>query len=342
VGHAVPVDRTTRLVVHVEEAIRLGTATDVAHLRLGLMLLDSAAELLMHRQCSGLLSQDEFRRALVTGSEQASPAGCDSEHVTKIKEGLLSNTRRKKIAREFDAKAEYLCEHGLLADAHVRVLKKLHEYRNETYHRDKVRPGVLASTARIYIYVVCTMMIEFPVKGASYLQTGAPPSLAKYIRDGERFGFDTQAKVGAQLLEEAGLATQHDLGLALGRHIHERLDEVYDAAEFIAKTYGDLTNDPTWELESALGAASLQVEPQHRRRNLTADACRAVPGIKPDFLVDLGDLADGLGEIEDPLTAFGIFANIEDAFEPVESRVLELAGWVDGYLQHLSDVARGK
>lgn len=39
-----------RLVVHVEEAIRFGAMTDEPHLRLGLVLLDSAAELLMYRE----------------------------------------------------------------------------------------------------------------------------------------------------------------------------------------------------------------------------------------------------------------------------------------------------
>ena len=40
-----------RLVVHVEEAVRNATMNDDPHLRLGLLLLDSAAELLLHREC---------------------------------------------------------------------------------------------------------------------------------------------------------------------------------------------------------------------------------------------------------------------------------------------------
>ena len=33
------------------EAVRLGTMADESHRRLGLMLLDSAAEVMMHREC---------------------------------------------------------------------------------------------------------------------------------------------------------------------------------------------------------------------------------------------------------------------------------------------------
>jgi hypothetical protein len=40
-----------RLVVHVDEAVRLGTMADESHRRLGLMLLDSAAEVMMDREC---------------------------------------------------------------------------------------------------------------------------------------------------------------------------------------------------------------------------------------------------------------------------------------------------
>ncbi|TCJ32984.1 hypothetical protein E0504_40210 [Parafrankia sp. BMG5.11] len=38
-----------RLVVHVDEAMRLGPMGDEAHLRLALLMLDSAAELILHQ-----------------------------------------------------------------------------------------------------------------------------------------------------------------------------------------------------------------------------------------------------------------------------------------------------
>lgn len=47
--HAGSMERLARLVVHVEEALRLARYEDEPHLRLALMLLDSAAELILHR-----------------------------------------------------------------------------------------------------------------------------------------------------------------------------------------------------------------------------------------------------------------------------------------------------
>src|SRR4051794_35335838 len=47
--HPDGMERLERLVIHVEEALRLARYEDEAHLRLALMLLDSAAELILHR-----------------------------------------------------------------------------------------------------------------------------------------------------------------------------------------------------------------------------------------------------------------------------------------------------
>ena len=55
-------DSLERLVVHVEEAVRFGTMNDDPHLRLGLMLLDGAAELLLHRECQAHLQWAEQAR----------------------------------------------------------------------------------------------------------------------------------------------------------------------------------------------------------------------------------------------------------------------------------------
>ena len=138
--------------VHVEEAIRLGTASDEAHLRLGLILLDSAAELLMHRQCERLLVWTSHYGHLLKSMEEMPHRVRDETYKARIMElrsHVVSNTRRKKIDKEFDAKCDFLYEKDLLAEPQVRVLKRLHDYRNETYHRDEVRSGTLASAAKI-------------------------------------------------------------------------------------------------------------------------------------------------------------------------------------------------
>ena len=104
----------------------------------------------------------------------------ESRNFTELQGKVVSNTRLKKIERDFNAKCDYLGQRGLLAGPQVRILKKLHKYRNETYHRDVLRPATLASAAKIYIYLVCSMMRNFPVYMIALLASDPPPALARY------------------------------------------------------------------------------------------------------------------------------------------------------------------
>ena len=216
-------ERLERLVVHVEEAVRLGTMTDEAHLRLGLMLLDSAAELLMHRQCEWLLNEAEmYRRLLGNAQAMYDATGKGAEAIAEYRAKALSSTRIKKIEHDFNAKCDYLRERGLLAAPQVRILKKLHKYRNETRHRDELRPATLASAAKIYIYLVCSMMRDFPVYMMVLPWDSEPPSaLARYLTDDEcgsgllAVGTELQARIATRLLNESGVAEPAQLGQAL-------------------------------------------------------------------------------------------------------------------------------
>jgi hypothetical protein len=169
-GILLRVDRLERLVVHVEEALRLVRQPGEAHQRLALMLLDSAAELLLHRACQGERRFEHVHRQLLelyqAGEAGGRPLDAE-EQARKIDlEGRLPTAKEsKQIDRLFDAKAEFLEKRGVLNSAQVRVLRKLHLYRNEVYHRDTLRSGSLHSAVRIYSYLVCTLMRDLRTQG---------------------------------------------------------------------------------------------------------------------------------------------------------------------------------
>ena len=76
----------------------------------------------------------------------------------------------------------------MLAGPHARVLKKLHKYRNEAYHRDQLRLGTLMSAIKIYVYLVCSLMQDFPMHGTGgfiHLPPRPPAGLVKYLEDSE-------------------------------------------------------------------------------------------------------------------------------------------------------------
>jgi hypothetical protein len=74
-GTLLRVDRLERLVVHVEEALRLAREPREAHQRLALMLLDSAAELILHRTCQGERTYEHMQRQVLEMYQAAEAEG---------------------------------------------------------------------------------------------------------------------------------------------------------------------------------------------------------------------------------------------------------------------------
>ena len=118
-------------------------------LRLGLMMLDSAAELLLHRECDSRLqwAEQSYRERC------AWPRRCASNRqgtrmVTGLQEKALPAAQCRQIDRDFGAKCDYLVGLGVLAEPHARALKKLHRYRDEAYHRDRFCADCGAPRAR--------------------------------------------------------------------------------------------------------------------------------------------------------------------------------------------------
>lgn len=90
-------------------------------------------------------------------------------------------------------------ELGQLAGPHARVLKKLHKYRNEAYHRDQLRVSTLEGAIKIYAYLVCSLMRDFPMHGTGGLIDLAPHPPAgplKYLEVRERTQVDRSQEAG--------------------------------------------------------------------------------------------------------------------------------------------------
>jgi hypothetical protein len=67
----------------------------------------------------------------------------DLQRKRDLEERLPTLSQARKIDKHLDEKAKFLRRRGLLDPAQVRVLQKLHEYRNEAQHNDALRPGSL-------------------------------------------------------------------------------------------------------------------------------------------------------------------------------------------------------
>jgi hypothetical protein len=340
--------RTERLVVHIEEAVRLGLMPDESHVRLGLMLLDSAAELMMYRECDWLLLHAAmYDGMLQTARAHQQATGERPDWIAELEEKVLTAAQRKKIEWDFNAKVDFLRQRELLPDAQARVLKKLHKYRNEVYHRDTVRPATLASAVKIYIYVVCVMLRDLSPHMIGYGAADPPQGLRKYLAADLRgwelleAGQTLHSRIATQLLAESGVAEPAQLGAALAQHVGDRLDDLIKAAEDSADYVAQTTGDERWDLEAILGG--VQISPDRYPDVTNSDDARAltvpVRGAQLDGWRRAGQ---ALMSRTDDLAAFAAFAEIEDAFEPVEAKVQKLATDIDHEIQRQLDEARGK
>jgi hypothetical protein len=347
------VESLERLVVHVEEAVRLGTMSDDPHLRLGLILLDSAAELLLHRECHSRLQGAEHDRHLVRLAEDLQQAtGKELEWVAELRERAVPAARCRQIDRDFGAKCDYLLGLGVLAEPHARVLKKLHKYRNEAYHRDRLRLGTLVSATKIYVYLVCSLMQDFPMHGTNgfiHLSPRPPAGVLRYLEDGESWLHlllgtgpeGLQGRIASRLLAEAGVALPAGMGEVLSQHFCGRLDAVKEAAEKAAPFFYSPGRDEGWDWEAVLSLA--QLDPPNLPRVMSSDEVKsATVAVRPAQISQWRAEGEALASQTDDLAAFAAFADLEDVFEPLEALVIELAADVDHENQFQYDLARGK
>lgn len=337
------VERLERLVVHIEEGLRLAKYQDEAHLRLALLLLDSAAELLLHRAVQSKLHLQELRSQLLQSYDRAEASGHkltpqEKQSQLELRAEVLSATKRRELERNFDAKAEFLVARGDLPEAQSRVLKKLHAYRNEAYHRDQVRPGSLRSAVRIYSYLVCVMLRDLQTWGLM-ITLSYPEGLKPYVGDRQP-GFTTHAEAAVALLEMSGVQTQEDLGRELANHLEDRLQAMLDGLQEVVDYISSGPSSEEWDAETAL--ALVQIEDRRGPFLTPQEARRVRVPMSMRMLRDLQARVRHLADERDQVTAFAAFADIEDAFEPVEVKLQRDLYDIDREIQLQIDIARGK
>ncbi len=220
------------------------------------------------------------------------------------------------------------------------MLRKLHAYRNEAYHRDKVRSGSLRSAVNFYSYLVCTMMRDLNVTGGA-VTLSSPAGLKPYLGEhGWSAGFAAPRLIAGALLASSGMDRQEQLGMALGNHLDDRLQAMLEGLEDIVEFVSNRRSHEEWDSGTALvlvqmddQTGALMTPDQARRQSV------------PLTLDDLGALrirAQRLTHETDPVRAFAEFAGIEDVFEPVEVKVEEALIAIDREIQLQIDIARGK
>jgi len=333
-------------VVQLEEAKRFIQTDTVPHLRLALLLLDNAAEVLMHRAVQEELAYSDWHRewhAQMAAFLRRKPDddGKTRHRLSQLAARIIPEKRKHKLGKYYNEKVDFLSQelHHMSVPV-ARVLKHIHDYRNEAYHNDRIRPDSIRPAVLILFDVVCTLLATLRQHAAMSWHAG--DSEAWLERYGVSwFGYNAdeiQAAISRALRLGLPLDTD-DIRAALATHLTSRLDGIDDSIKFIAQNarphrsgeevlkavqYWNTDRDgpPRGDGDPAF----LQFRPQHTLASIERWRERIT----------------ALGGIADKLELFNLFADIEDDFEPLERSLNEAAGLIDRAIQAEIDLLRGK
>lgn len=332
--------RLERVVVQLVEAKRLAEHRDNVHILLSLFLIDNVVEILLYRESSYLLRWEDFRRETVRGMEGRQDLPDDLAEMRDETLGdITSKTQRKKIDREFNAKVDYLVHHNLVEVTDARVLKKLHQYRNEAYHRDESRSDTLETAVRIYFWLACRLLAALPLHSIEH-SGHVPRGLEQFLTPGQSphivsFGFPQE--VSGQLLADYGLA-EDEVADLLSENLLSRLAEIRENLDYLVDNNlsGRVTTAAEFmhicQIEEDLGFGWLRPEViraqqvRYSMKDLELWERRSVE----------------LAETRPMVNVFAKFADIEDEFEPLERKVAEMVVQLDDVINLEIDRLRGK
>lgn len=345
------VERLTLILEQLEESKRLILIGGVPQLRMALLLLDNAAEILMHRQ-----GKREFSRSRMYEKMRASMMcprrdGMDAQrkqelenHIQNLKGHIIPLTRKKKLQKCFDEKVNYSIEKGELSSSVGQVLSMIHRYRNLAYHQERIRKETLQPVVPLLFEVVSDLLVALHAGGMSW--TG-----------GEDYSwFERHYGVSPwEVLDEKGRSAirdclRKDLSLELSHlrvelfsHLEQGLEDVISALDFIGENsgWGDsrdrvLKRVQFWKSPAGQFAGSQSLEAFEKALE------KFVPEYTLRVLRDWHRNSEQLKCLDDKLTVFAEFASREQSLEPLEEVVHEAAAELEAAIQMETDRLRGK
>jgi hypothetical protein len=315
------------LVVQLEVAKSLLQSRSAPHARIAFILLDNAAEVMMVRNIEATLFFNSINeRILERLRELLDHANSTELHAmyTELKDKVIPKEERKKLERYFDEKVKFLTSQKILDPAEGSVLTKLHKYRNEMYHRDRLRPETVFTASLLYFELCCSIfergdghIIGYTLATSNPL----PPAIARYNPSSQSSKADltpSLSRIADSLrlglhLDEAGLREK------LKTHLKSRLHTI---AIQIAKIGQHLGVGE--DIVVRLAYLHEELPPGDFDSLMVAKVPHSTRDLKK-WLQEVEKLDDR----DDKLSMFRIFSEIEDEFEPLEILVRDLAARVD-------------
>jgi hypothetical protein len=329
------------IVTQLEESKRLMDTGEIPHLRLAFLLLDNAVELSMKLIIESKLVYNDMQINTIEIYERlqdisdARKKSEIKEKIAELKASTVSKAKLRRIESNYDEKVNFLTQREVFDEAMAKTVKKLHAYRNETYHRDVVPRDSIRPATIVLFDVACHIFSKVDDWGMALpLPKHVIEIKQRYETPGSAFsGHSLPRTVGENLRSQLSIDF-NAVRTALATHLLSRIQQVEKDLEFIGDNFGSsLDRDaiikivqydeysPDVTLKDVLAA----------RSHINADSfCRWKERIKK------------LSRENNRHRMFSRFAAIEDDFEPFEKRVVDVVLELDRHISLQTDIARGK
>lgn len=328
------------IIFQLDEARRYIQDGRLEHIRLALLILDNAAEVQLNRRIDSDLAHEKMRERLRDQVLQIPEAKRSNSLQELVDWKPLTGTQKRRIERDFNEKLNFLVDRSKCLDARLaEPLRYLHQYRNEAYHRGKVRIETVHTAAVILFEVNCQLLLSLPYRIA-YWSSGEDYSWLEE-RFGRRVGSSwSHLKELEEVLDKLRsgiLPTDQAVAAILGRHLESRIEDLYAELDFIKDgLIGPL------DREGAIKESQYVSEFKDGRTKAVCPRNEFVGTYTIRSVEDIHDQLRQIGEAVGRLDAFSRFAQLERELEKIESPVEQLASEVDQMIQLQIDIARGK
>ncbi|MBV7700594.1 hypothetical protein [Streptomyces sp. TRM70350] len=325
--------RLELVIVQFEEVKRLIEIGRVPQLRLAHILLDSAVQLIMHRMTEAELDLERYPfeqlenlRRLGTLRQSEEPfnrrfaaAGPSNDQlraeIQQLEGAVTSKRKRKKINDNFGEKIDFLVERQRLPGDLGPVLKKLHDYRNETYRRDQHRVEVIRPAVLICFDAACAVLDHYN-PGTMIGDGPLGPELARFQEKvpGRQDPFELPHRAAQQLRKEVGLDLTA-VRTALVEHLLGRLRDLEFGLTYIEEniTGGAIPGD---------GIRVMQIEDEDLEASFNREVLRSRKyPLTMNDVTSWIERAKAMSSLDDKHALFAGLADLEDAFEALEQKV---------------------
>ncbi len=227
-------ERVRLIYEQLEEAKKFLSKRSLLDLRLSLILLDNAAEVLMFRELEYVFGWDD---SIAPKWEPAKSEWVKSGHGPKYTE-----EERSRAESNFEGQLRILSfKLARISSDERRILSVCHKIRREAFHRAYLRTDIMLPTTKLLFHTVAELTVKLPFKSWSVSGGKLSPENESFLK---RFDMKDPSALGgpeglrlmkSKLIADVPLDTT-ELSGALSAELVRRIDETIEGLAYVGET----------------------------------------------------------------------------------------------------------